>query len=64
MGTILEVSAFAIAIVGLLLEGLVPVSMAFYPVRRLLPFSPFYLSGVGFLCFVGGLILAVVGHNL
>jgi protein-S-isoprenylcysteine O-methyltransferase Ste14 len=49
-----------LAIVGLGVEGLAVVAMAFWPVRKRLP-NPFVVQSAGFGLFVVGLLLYAIG---
>lgn len=64
MASILGYVGFIISVLGFLIEGLAVFAMVSYPVRRRLPWSPFSFLTVGFVCFIGGMVLfAAMNRN-
>ncbi len=58
MGNAFRIAGYTIAVAGILIEGLGMAAVAFYPVRRRLPISPFSIMSIGGCCFLGGVLLA------
>jgi hypothetical protein len=57
---LIKILGLVIAIVGLAIEGLAVVAMAFWPIRKRLS-NPFVVQAVGFGLFVLGLLLYAIG---
>ena len=62
-GEVLTLLGAVVALGGLAAEFVAVAGMAFYRIRRALPFnSPIDLQGIGCICFVAGVVILAIGR--